>query len=625
MEKQRILITAKTYPTLSRKYGETVCTAGVREDGSWVRMYPVPFRRLEEAEKTKKFDWVACRLVRNTSDPRPETYRPVDEAELRPVDHVGTSGEWRGGGGDGGRPMTAIPRRWTRPGPPPSLLAPSLLAPGVATSGLENRSDTPEESSRRVWSHHARPKPSRRGPELARGGPEPSGQAVRWLAQRPRIGTPWPRTAGPYGPMVRDVAPNRPAEGPTRAGPGSSRREEATNRPKCAEGAIQRSGRGLVVAPARDEPAPCGRGGADGCGDGLWAVRIGAGCAMGGPPGGLMDDREFCIAMLPKVSRTFALSIEALPEPLRSTVRVSYLLCRIVDTVEDDAELPWARRVSLFEEFERLVSDDAAPPEGFEAAFAGSAETADNELCRGAGAAFRDFRRLPRHLAEAARPHVLEMARGMREYAERWERREGLAVLRDVPDLERYCYFVAGTVGNLLTSVFVAVEEGLDEATRRGLVGRSVAFGLGLQMTNIVKDVTADRERGWCFLPASLCADHGLEPEELLDPARREEAMAVVRDVAELASRRLDEALEYTLLLPRDAADVRLFVLVPLALAIATLALVRRSPAVLDPAAPKVKVSRATVATVLSEARGSIADDEAIRRLCARAASFEIS
>ena len=44
-EKHRILVTVKTYPTLSRKYGETVCTAGVRADGTWVRIYPVPFRR----------------------------------------------------------------------------------------------------------------------------------------------------------------------------------------------------------------------------------------------------------------------------------------------------------------------------------------------------------------------------------------------------------------------------------------------------------------------------------------------------------------------------------------------------------------------------------------------------
>lgn len=94
-EKQRVLVTVKTYPTLSTKYGETVCTAGVREDGSWVRIYPVPFRRLEEKEQYRKFDWLECRLVRNTKDPRPETYRPHDVTELHPVGHMDTAGGWR--------------------------------------------------------------------------------------------------------------------------------------------------------------------------------------------------------------------------------------------------------------------------------------------------------------------------------------------------------------------------------------------------------------------------------------------------------------------------------------------------------------------------------------------------
>lgn len=94
--KQRVLITVKTYPTLSRKYGETVCTAGVREDGTWVRIYPVPFRRLTETQQYRKFDWLECKLLRNTSDPRPETYRPFDNRELEaPVDHIGTEDNWR--------------------------------------------------------------------------------------------------------------------------------------------------------------------------------------------------------------------------------------------------------------------------------------------------------------------------------------------------------------------------------------------------------------------------------------------------------------------------------------------------------------------------------------------------
>jgi hypothetical protein len=51
MPKERILITVKTYPTLSKKYAELVCTAGFREDGTWIRIYPLPFRFLDENQK----------------------------------------------------------------------------------------------------------------------------------------------------------------------------------------------------------------------------------------------------------------------------------------------------------------------------------------------------------------------------------------------------------------------------------------------------------------------------------------------------------------------------------------------------------------------------------------------
>jgi hypothetical protein len=95
MAKERILITVKTYPTLSKKYGETVCTAGIREDGSWVRLYPVPFRRLEETEQYSKYDWIELNPVRNTSDCRPESHRPYDPKDMPVVGHIDTNDDWR--------------------------------------------------------------------------------------------------------------------------------------------------------------------------------------------------------------------------------------------------------------------------------------------------------------------------------------------------------------------------------------------------------------------------------------------------------------------------------------------------------------------------------------------------
>ncbi len=95
MKTERILVTVKTYPTLSKKYGETVCTAGIREDGSWIRLYPVPFRRLNEEEQYHKYDWIEARVKKNPTDPRPESFRPVEASELVSVGHINTAENWR--------------------------------------------------------------------------------------------------------------------------------------------------------------------------------------------------------------------------------------------------------------------------------------------------------------------------------------------------------------------------------------------------------------------------------------------------------------------------------------------------------------------------------------------------
>lgn len=74
-EKRRLLIWGKTYPELSTKYLETVCTGGVFEDGSPVRIYPIPFRHLPKHYKFKKYQWITASVAKNLSDSRPETYR----------------------------------------------------------------------------------------------------------------------------------------------------------------------------------------------------------------------------------------------------------------------------------------------------------------------------------------------------------------------------------------------------------------------------------------------------------------------------------------------------------------------------------------------------------------------
>lgn len=72
----KVLITVKAYPAISKKYNETVCTAGITEEGKWIRIYPIQFRQLDYDNQFKKYEWVELDLERNSSDFRPESYRP---------------------------------------------------------------------------------------------------------------------------------------------------------------------------------------------------------------------------------------------------------------------------------------------------------------------------------------------------------------------------------------------------------------------------------------------------------------------------------------------------------------------------------------------------------------------
>lgn len=94
MPKEHVLIVVKTYPVFSRKYVELVCTGGFREDGSWIRIYPSPFRFLSDSQRYKKYQWVKLDLRKNPSDLRPESYTPtnIDDIELGEV--IGTENQW---------------------------------------------------------------------------------------------------------------------------------------------------------------------------------------------------------------------------------------------------------------------------------------------------------------------------------------------------------------------------------------------------------------------------------------------------------------------------------------------------------------------------------------------------
>jgi farnesyl-diphosphate farnesyltransferase len=309
----------------------------------------------------------------------------------------------------------------------------------------------------------------------------------------------------------------------------------------------------------------------------------------------LHDDRAWCAAMLPKVSRTFAACIQLLPRPLDHQVLIAYLLCRIADTVEDTADLAVAEKERLLAIFRACLDEGGGDPAPLAAAFATPRDD-DELLTREARRTLAEFHALPPAQRAAIRPWVQEMCDGMAAFAKRHAdaRPDRLEALGDVGELDRYCYYVAGTVGHLLTELFRLHHHRVTERHYQRLKALSTSFGLGLQLTNIIKDVADDRRRGWSFVPRQLCAIAGITPEDLTDPARREQAGRVMAELIAKAKRHLDDALTYCISLPRSQYRIRLFCLTPLFFAIRTLRLAAQDPRLLD-VGHKVKITRVEV------------------------------
>ena len=219
------------------------------------------------------------------------------------------------------------------------------------------------------------------------------------------------------------------------------------------------------------------------------------------------EDEAYQDFILQGVSRTFALTIPELPSPLSRVVANAYLLCRIADTIEDDKHLPFSEKRKFSEQFIRVVAG-RDPSESFAAELfprlSHSASAEEQDLVKNTSAVIRITHSFNPRQRAALERCIRIMADGMSRYQE-----ENVSNgLKDQEDMDKYCYFVAGVVGEMLTELFCDYSDEIDRH-RDELMRLAVSFGQGLQMTNILKDIWDDRKRGMCWLPREVFARFG--------------------------------------------------------------------------------------------------------------------
>ena len=197
-----------------------------------------------------------------------------------------------------------------------------------------------------------------------------------------------------------------------------------------------------------------------------------------------------------------------------------------------------------------------------------------------------------------------------------FQRVAGLQGLATLAQLERYCYCVAGVVGEMFTKLFInfAPELAVHQARMSAL---AVSFGEGLQLTNILKDQWEDRQRGICWLPQDLFTRHGLDLLSLHTGTQPGYAPAL-SELIGIAHADLRRALDYTLLIGPERPDLRFFCLHAIGLAILTLRNLHRRTAFQT--GSQVKVPRRLATATIRRLRSLSADDAGLRALFERAA-----
>lgn len=315
-----------------------------------------------------------------------------------------------------------------------------------------------------------------------------------------------------------------------------------------------------------------------------------------------MTPHAYCKSTLPRVSRTFAINIAVLKGDLHKATVCSYLLCRILDTVEDTEFKRFSEQEKLLDSFkEMFLKEDFSEKTMknwvelfFACAKCRKEENEYYELIRNTSLVVKDFLTLSRTSRESITKCVVEMSTGMLEMLTRKElEKSNLCFLKTIDDLDRYCYYVAGTVGILSTRLFSEYSRYFSDSSFEYVNKPAVSLGLGLQMTNIIKDCWKDYEKGVCYIPEDMILENGLHSGNLFESKNRERTQRLMNALIVKAANHLYEGMDSILSFSRRAFRIRLSCLWPLILAITTLIEAKDNPHLLS--GQKVRISRSAV------------------------------
>ncbi len=315
--------------------------------------------------------------------------------------------------------------------------------------------------------------------------------------------------------------------------------------------------------------------------------------------------------LLKQVSRLFYTTLVVVPANVRDQVSLAYLFARAADTIADTDLIDRPRRLSFLNRFrEQFVSDqmDWAHIRTIQQAMSSlQQDSAERALLERLDECFRIFHTCSPDDRQRIQRLMTTLTQGMEMDLSTFSGTSvvDLTALKTLDDLDRYTYYVAGCVGEFWTSLMCAHRKALTNWDIQQMSEVGVRFGKGLQLTNIVKDIAFDLQKGRCYIPEMMLAEAALKPQDLLDQNNLSRFRPVLSKLVRMAVEHLDQGWLYTMAIPRYETRLRLACMWPILSAGESLKLVMSSPELLNPAV-KVKIPRSKVYQIMTMTTGTV-------------------
>ena len=315
--------------------------------------------------------------------------------------------------------------------------------------------------------------------------------------------------------------------------------------------------------------------------------------------------QELLRDLLKQVSRLFYTTLVVVPADVRNQVSLAYLFARAADTIADTELIDRPRRLDFLGQLKgQFVSDQISWGQIREIQRAMGPlqrDSSERVLLERLEDCFKLFQEFSPGDRRCVQRLMTTLTQGMEMDLSVFPgtSAKDLVALKTLDDLDRYTYYVAGCVGEFWTDLMCAHRRALASWNVREMSEVGVRFGKGLQLTNIVKDIAHDLQKGRCYVPAPMLAEAGLKVRDLLDQENLSRFRPVLSTLVRMAIEHLDQGWMYAMSVPRHETRLRLSCMWPILSAGESLKLVMNSPDLLNPAV-KVKIPRSKVYQIIA-------------------------